>query len=345
MTLRQAVETALKQNSDITLARLDQEKARQAVRLARDPFIPRITVGSGLAYTYGFPMSIEGAAPSVLQANATGSLFNRQQSLAVAQAREDERGATLSAESKRTDVAFRTASLYLDAVRAARIGALARKDSASLLQVSEAIHAQVQEGRALPLAEKQAAYNLARASELADGYEDDRAAAETSLAVALGFGAEDRVTASDEDLPALTLPDSEEGAIQAALKDNLEIRQLDSQIASKQLELRGEKAARLPRAELVAQYGMLAEFNNYAEYFQRFQRNNGQVGVSLQLPLFFGPGVSAQAARAAAEIARLEIERENARNRIRTDIQSSFREVRKAGAGSRSCAARSGSGS
>jgi outer membrane protein TolC len=95
--------------------------------------------------------------------------------------------------------------------------------------------------------------------------------------------------------------------------------------------MRGQKAARLPHADLVAQYGMLAKFNNYDEYFQKFQRNNGQVGVSLQLPLFAGPGVSAQAARSAADVARLKIERDNARNRIRTDIQASFREVRKAG--------------
>ncbi|HJT89412.1 MAG TPA: TolC family protein, partial [Bryobacteraceae bacterium] len=54
MTLRQAVETALKQNPDVLLARLDQEKARQAIRQARDPFTPRLVVGSGLAYSNGF---------------------------------------------------------------------------------------------------------------------------------------------------------------------------------------------------------------------------------------------------------------------------------------------------
>ena len=104
----------------------------------------------------------------------------------------------------------------------------------------------------------------------------------------------------------------------------------EAQTASEKLEMRGEKAARLPRADLVAQYGMLAQFNNYADYFQKFQRNNGQIGVSLQLPLFMGPGVDAQAARAAADVARLKIERDKARNRIQSDIQASFREVRKA---------------
>jgi outer membrane protein TolC len=330
MTLRQAVETALRQNSDIALSRLDEEKAKQAVRLAKDPFLPRITVGSGLAYTSGFPMSIEGSAPSVIQANATQFLFNRPQSLAVSQAREDARGASLSAEGKRGEVAFLAASLYLDAGRAARIGALARKDAGSLQQVLDTVRAQVREGRALPLAEKEAAYNLARAVALADGLEDDRAAAETSLALALGFSAEDRVLPVGEDPPALALPPSEELALQTALESNLGVRKLESQIASKQLEMRGQKAARLPRADLVAQYGMLARFNNYDQYFQRFQRNNGQVGVSLQLPLFAGPGVSAQAARAAADVARLKIESDNARNRIRSDIQASFREVKKA---------------
>jgi outer membrane protein TolC len=266
-----------------------------------------------------------------LQTNAVASIFNRPQRLAVSQAKEDARGASLSTEAKRAEVAFRTASLYLDAGRAVRIGELARKDAASLQQVLETVRAQVQEGRALPLAEKQAAYNVARAAALADGLTDDRAAAETSLAIALGLSAEDRIVPLEEDAPALALPDSEDLAVQTALQSNLEIRQLDSQIASKELEMRGQKAARLPHADLVAQYGMLAKFNNYEEYFQRFQRNNGQLGVSLQWPLFAGPGVSAQAARAAADIARFKIERGNTLNRIRTDLQASFREVKKAG--------------
>src|SRR5579862_5760094 len=84
MTLRQAVELAMKQNPDIMLARLDEQKSMQGIRVARDPFTPRITVGSGLAYTSGFPMTIEGSAPSVVQAYAKQFIFNRQQSYAVA---------------------------------------------------------------------------------------------------------------------------------------------------------------------------------------------------------------------------------------------------------------------
>src|SRR5580704_1220990 len=117
MTLRQAVEMALKQNPDITLARLDEAKSRLAVLVARDPFTPHLVVGSGLAYSNGFPMSIQGSAPSVVQANIAASLFNRQESLHIAEAKENARGAAIGVGAKCDEVVFRTASLYQDAKR------------------------------------------------------------------------------------------------------------------------------------------------------------------------------------------------------------------------------------
>ena len=51
MTLRQAVEAALQQNPDIFLAHMDEDKARAAVRIAQEPFLPRVVMGSGLAYS------------------------------------------------------------------------------------------------------------------------------------------------------------------------------------------------------------------------------------------------------------------------------------------------------
>jgi len=331
MTLRQAVELAVKQNPDVALARIEEEKARAAIRVARDPFLPRVVVGSGLAYSSGFPMSIEGSAPTVVQANARQFIFNRPQNYQVAQAREDARGAGFATAGKRDEVIYRTASLYVDAERAARIGGIARKSIDDQQQVLDSVRAQVQEGRALPLAEKEAELAVARSRQLAENYSDDEAAAETQLAIALGFPAEDRVVPVEEERPAPALPASQESAIQSALKSNEDLRQLQSQVASKQLEIRGEKSQRLPRVDLVAQYGMLAKFNNYAQFFQKFQRNNGELGVSFQLPIF-SPGVSATAAETEADLAHLKIELTNTRNRIASDIEQSFRDQRKASA-------------
>jgi outer membrane protein TolC len=330
MTLRQAVETALRQSPDLVLARLDEQHAREGVRVARGPFTPALTVGSGLAYSNGFPMSIEGSAPSVFQARATQFLFNRQQSFTVAQAKEDARGAGIATAGKRDEVAYRVASLFIDAERAARIGELARKDAESQEKVLAAVQAQVQEGRSLPLAEKTAAYQVAYARQAAENFVDDEAAAETALAVTLGYPAEDRVRPVEEQRPAPALPHSEAEALETALESNKDLRRLHSQIASKELEIRGEKSARWPRVDLVAQYAMLARFNNYAEFFRTFQRNNGQIGVSFQLPVLAGSGVAAQIAQSQTDAMHLRTELSNARNRIASDLQQSFRDVHKA---------------
>src|SRR5947209_19888666 len=89
LTLRQALDIAVSSSPDLAMARLDEQSAQESVRVARDPFTPRVIVGSGLAYTSGFPMSIEGSAPSIVQAHAAQYLFNRPQSYVVAQAKEN----------------------------------------------------------------------------------------------------------------------------------------------------------------------------------------------------------------------------------------------------------------
>lgn len=321
---------AVQQNPDVVLARLDEETARLGVRVAKDPFSPRVTVGSGLAYSNGFPMSVEGSAPSIVQARASSFIFNRQQSYTIAQAKEDARGAGMGVAGKREEVAYRTATLYVDAERAQRAGELARKDADSLQRVLETIHAQVLEGRALALVEKQAALNVARAKQLAETFEADTQAAETALALAIGLTAEDQVRPVAETRPAPPAAEPGEHTIQAALDHNMELRRLQSQITAKGLEGRSARAARLPRVDLVAQYGLFAKFNNYEQFFRTFQRNNGQIGMSFQVPVFTGSRVSAEVAQAEAEMAKLRVQLARARNQLSADLQAAFREVKKA---------------
>jgi outer membrane protein TolC len=330
LTLQQAVERALKENPDIALARLDEQKAVQAVRLARDPFTPRIGVGSGLAYSSGFPMSIEGSAPSIVQARATQDIFNRQQSYIVAAARENVRGAGIATASKRDEIAFRTASMFLDAQRAARLADMARKQVESLRKVEQTIAERVKEGRELPIESKRGALNVARGRHRLEEFTAGQDAVERSLAVVLGFGADDQVRAADQDRPTPQLPKSEESTIESAVQSSKELRRLESALIAKGLDIRANKAARLPRIDLVAQYGLFARFNNYEDFFRRFERNNGQIGMSFQIPVLPGPAVSAAAAQAESDAARLRIEMNATRNRISLGARQAFQDVRKA---------------
>jgi outer membrane protein len=330
MSLRQAVQRAVQQNPEVAMARLDELKAQEAVRVQKDPFAPHVSLGSGLAYTYGFPMSIDGAAPSVVEGRVVESVFNRQQSYAVARSKEEARGAGIAASAKKDDVAFRTAALFLDAERAARAGEMARKEVESSQKVLDTVQNRVQEGRELALESKRAALNLARARQVADSLDADRETAETSLAIVLGYGADDRVQPAAEERVTPAMPASEEAAVESALQSSNELRRLESQIAAKGLESRGAKAARLPHADLVAQYGLFATFNHYQEYFLKYQRNNAELGVSFAVPLLAGPGVGAAAAEADAEVSKLRIQLANTRNQITADTHLYYRELRKA---------------
>ena len=68
LTLKEAVNRALQESPDIMLARLDEQKALLNVRVVKDPFSPKVGMGSGVAYTNGYPLSIEGSGPSIVQA-------------------------------------------------------------------------------------------------------------------------------------------------------------------------------------------------------------------------------------------------------------------------------------
>src|SRR5690606_38595963 len=150
--------------------------------------------------------------------------------------------------------------------------------------------AQVEEGRLLPIERRRAALNLAQARQLVENLEADQAAAETSLAIAVGLTADDRVRPVESERSVPALPLTEEEAVQSATESNKTLRQIESQIMARGLQVRSERAARLPRVDLVAQYGLFSRFNNYEDYFQRFQRNNGQIGISIQLPILPGSG-------------------------------------------------------
>jgi outer membrane protein TolC len=328
LSLREAVNLALKQSPDVMLARLDEQKAEQGVRLARSPFIPKVVVGSGLAYTNGFPMSVEGATPSLFQANAIGSVFDRVQSFRIAAARESRRGAAIDASVKQDEVVYRTASAFLDAENAARTAEVSRREVDTFARVLDAVRARVAEGRELPIEVKKAELNLARSRYRAEALESAEQAAETSLAAMLGFDPNDQVRPAQGERPQPPLPGSPDAAVQTALNSSKELRSLESKLLAKNLDVRSEKAARLPRVDLVAQYAMLARFNNYDKYFNAFQRNNGQLGVSFQVPIWSGPAVSAAAARAEAEAAQIKVQIRTVRSRIAADTRKAFDDVR-----------------
>ncbi len=329
LTLRQAVDLALKENPDLMLARLDEQKAQAAIRVAKDPFIPKVYAGSGAAKVWGYPTSIEGAAPSIIQTRTDMALFNRSKTYELARVRETARGAEVDTQSKSDQIAYQTATLFLQAEQMARSAQSLQLEVESLKRVGSAVGLQVDEGRRLPIENKRVAVDLARASQRFEALGGDLDYAEASLAVVLGYSAADRVQPMQEERAAFEVPATEQAAIELALQNSRDIRKLESQLQAKGFEVKEDQAARLPVVDLVAQYELLAK-TDYEGFFNRFQRNNGELGVSIQIPLLTGSASKALAAQAQIDILQLRTQMGQVRNRIQLDTEKSYRELKKA---------------
>ena len=331
LTLGQTLELAARQNPDVAITRLDQRHAEEGIQVAQDPFRPKVTLGSGAAYTYGYPNTIEGSAPAIFQITTQDTLFSRPKSLEVAASRELARGAAYGSQVKTDEVAYRAADLFLAASETEHQGEAFSNQLPSLKKVIDTVSAAVSEGTELPLEVKRARVNLASSLEQISAAQLDADYYEMLLAVALGYPATDRVKPVDSELPATLTPMPEEEAVDFALRNNRQLKQMQSNILAKELDLRSYRAARLPQVDLVAQYALFAKYT-YSQYFPstKFQRNNFQLGAAISVPLLVGAGRNGFMQQALTDMQKLRIQSDQVRNSILSDTRRSYEQWKKA---------------
>jgi outer membrane protein TolC len=333
LTLKQALQLALQQNPDLIITRLDEEKAREQVNINKSPFSPSVYAGSGAAWTYGFPTSIDGSAPSIFQARTSMSIYDKPQSYLVEEAKELQRGAGFGVEQRQAEVIFRVASAYIDAENDARALDAARQEDAELLRVKQLTQARVDSGQELTHASQKANVAELEAAHRVTTLGSELAKAERSLALVLGLAPGDRVHAADDQLPGFEPPVSQEQAVANALNTSPELKKLQSDLQAKALELKSYKAYKQPKVDLVAQYALLAPFNNYKEYFQRFQYNNIELGASFSIPLLVPRSAKAYMTSSEIDEGKIRTQVAQTRARIQNNIEDAFDDFRVADEG------------
>jgi outer membrane protein TolC len=328
LTLKQTVERALDQNPDVLLARLEERRTSVRVQEVRDPYYPKIYAGSGLAYTSGIPMSIEGSAPSIIQAQAFATIFNRPLKYQVDKSRQEARSAGIATAGRQELAVRRAVELFLNSERLQRNAQASRRRVESAQRLEDFLRARVEEGRELPIELRKASLEIARARQATVAFESGRELTESTLAYVLGYPAGDRVRALPGDRLPPQLP-AHPAAIKLAYDSNPELRKLESDLAAKEMELRSHRAAWLPQVNIMAQYSLLGRYNNYDKFFSTFQRHNGQIGVSIQVPLRSGPADDARATQAELELRRIRLELNRVRSEISTEISAGFQEIQR----------------
>lgn len=301
LTLGEAIQIALRQNPDLLLARIEAERAASGVGVAQGAFATQAFAGSGLGWTDGIPQSVEGATPAAVQATARRTVYDRAAQLRVRQARAGAEAAWHASAAKEDEVAFRIAGAWLELDESSRLIDLLHERLPRFRSLEDAATLRVREGRALPLEASGAKLDRLRAEQLLSMESSRRRALEATLASYLGLDPSSAITTAGEGL-APEPPASPAG--------NPEIDTLAAKVEAKAIAVQAEKAASLPRLDFVAQYSLLTRFNNYEEFFNRFQRHNGQVGIALRVPLFRSRDVSARIAEAQVEKRQAELELE-----------------------------------
>lgn len=314
LSLRRAVELALTHCVTAVDAAAQEQRAFASLREARNQYLPQVVIGSGLGDSWGYPLSLEGSAPSLVNVAAQSALINPALRDFIRAARSEYRATEAQTKDRRNQAIEDTVLSYLELVKWERLIEPVRGEQHDALDAEQVIEQRVKAGidgeQRITEAKLSSARARLRVAE-ADGAVDLLRARLSELtgvpAAALEVDPD-----SVPPLPATEKSQEPSEAIQSS--PVVEVAEQHALAAS--LRARGEHRALWPTADFATQYALLATFNNWQQYFPRaFQRNNATVGVVIRFP-FLNPSQHAHAEVAEADAIRATKAVETAKQQV-----------------------------
>jgi outer membrane protein TolC len=314
LPLKRAVELALTHSTTTAAAGADEQRVFASYREARNQYIPQLVVGSGLGKSWGFPLSLEGAAPSILSVNSQSTIFNPATRDFVRAAKTDWSAAGAQTKDQRNQVIQDTVLSYAELAKWETLAAYLQEEHGAALKTEQLVGERIREGVDNPLMQNKAHLSSAR---LRLRLAEARGAIDVirnRLSHLTGLTA-DSIEIEPDSMPALPEVKQEDDLAGQAVRSSPVVQAAENRATAESFRARGEHRAMLPSADFAAQYGLLAEYNNYDLFFKTFQRHNATVGVVLRFP-FFSPTQHARAEAADATAFRAKKDAEAAKNQV-----------------------------
>lgn len=315
ISLSSTVDLALQNSPQIRIAAADVQRAAAALSETKDAYIPNFTLGSGVGYSYGFPVG----QPSVFNAGSQSLLFSFSQPAYVRSARAALKSAQLNLKDNKDQVALDCATAYLqletDTLELAELDR-EKDDAGKLVSIEQQ---RLNAGVASRMDETKAEITSAQVDLNRFHIQDDANSQRLKLAHLTGMPAASFIP-NTISVPALPDFASESVLLQTADTSNAG-NQAASANAKSKLELSFGDARQnyRPVFGFGVEYNRYAEFNNYQEYYKRFQHNNFDVGVQITIPLF-DASRRAKARESAAEAVHASAEADQARNQTSEQV-------------------------
>ena len=314
LPLRRAVELALSHSTTAGSAAADEQRALAAYHEARNQYIPQVVAGAGLGASYGFPLSLEGAAPSLFNLNSQSALYNPALREFVRAAKTDWQASTLQGKDQRNQVIQDTVLTYAELNKWETLSGHLRDAYSDASKMEQLVNERIQEGVDSEAARNQARLSTARAYLQTIEARGSIDVLRAKLAQMTGLPAADIETTYDS-IPALPEVKQETDLAARAVQLNPAISAADTRATAQELRAKGEHRALLPSVDFAAQYALLSTFNNYFDFYKRFERNNATVGVSIRFP-FLSPTQFAHAKAADAQAILARNDAKAARNQV-----------------------------
>jgi outer membrane protein TolC len=326
LPLRRAVELALTHATTTGIASADSQHAWSAYRETRNNYVPQLVVGSGLGKSWGFPLSLEGSAPSLFNVNAQSALFNPALHQFVHAAKTEWQAATIQNKDQRAQVIQDTVLSYAELNKwEQRVGRL-HDEQAAASKLEQAMTERVKEGVESPLEQTKVRLAAARLRLRVAEAQGSADVLREHLSKLTGLNAATIETVQDS-IPTIAPLAQDDDPVDRAVKNNPAIQAAEEHARAQYLRAQGEHRALLPSVDFAAQYARLARYNNYDLFFKTFEADNATVGVVIRFPIFSSTQ-RAHAQGADAEAVKAKRQAEAAKNQVSEETLKLQRAVR-----------------
>jgi outer membrane protein len=328
--LKRAVELALAHSTTAAAATADEQRVFASYREARNQYVPQLAIGSGLGKSWGFPLSLEGAAPSILNVNSQSAIFSPSLRDFVRAARTDWQAASVQSKDQRNQVIQDTVLNYAELGKwEAMVGHL-QEEHAAALQTEQMVAERIKEGVDSPMMRNRAHLATARLRLRLAEAQGAIDVIRGRLSHLTGLPSASIETAPDS-IPALPEVKPDEDLAARAAQTSPAVQAAENRAIAEGFRARGEHRAMLPSADFAAQYGLLARYNNYDQFFETFRRHNATIGVVLRFP-FLNSSQRARAEAADALALKARKEAQAAKNQVSEETLRLQRSVEQMGA-------------
>jgi outer membrane protein TolC len=314
LSLKQAVELALSHSTASAAAQTDQQRAFAAFLEARNQYVPQVVVGSGLGASWGFPLSLEGAAPSIFNVNAQSALINPALRDFIRAAKVESDASMLKAKDQREQVMQDTVITYTELVKWEGMLADLTESQSDAQKNQGLIEQRIQAGIDSQIEQEKAELATARAHLRVTQAQGAIDVLREHLGRLTGIPPAAIITVPDS-VPPLPEIKQDENLAAKAVQSDPALQAAELKVRAQNFQARGEHRSQWPSVDFAAQYAVLARYNNYDEFYKTFERNNATVGVAIRFP-FLNFSQRARAQAADADVVRAKIDASAAQNQV-----------------------------